>query len=469
MSGSRDRITLIGKESVGKSALAAGLTGLRPTDENVGGTTVSSEVYRTDGFDLVDTPGITLEADTETTREALAELGATDRVVLVVPATDLDRDLEDLLPLVEGRPGAMVVTHWDRVDVPDERETIASLESDLGVPVVPVDARRLTRVAADGGMAPDADPAAGADAGSVLEALRYAGLFPAAPTTRPGWEIEPSETILERPYLGPIASALVLLLPAVVAVWFANTVAGELVVEPAPVEAVGERVFAHQGAHLGQLVFQFLDAAFGQQRGVALVNQLVVRAPVVGLRAAGFVEQAFENAVELRHVFGAPDALDVGADLALVFVVGGQHVAEAADEGGHGGLQRGGGLAQAVLDHALLVDHFLEPLFGFLQRLDLERAGDDFLHHVELAAQPGVVVQQLADVFHQQQQDALERFLLVMRVGGLQLDADPQVFQPRCGLEQGGGAGGLAYGDGQLLGLFHQARIVRELRGDAEF
>ncbi|ELY60551.1 ferrous iron transport protein [Natronococcus amylolyticus DSM 10524] len=229
MSESRDRITLIGKESVGKSALAAGLTGSRPADRNVEGSTVSSEIYRTDGFELVDTPGITLEADTETTREALAELEATDRVVLVVPATDLDRDLEELLPLVEGRPGAVVVTHWDRIDDADDaEETIAELESDLGVPVVPVDARRLTRVAADGGVAPDADSAAGADAGSTLEALRYAGSFPVETTTHANWEIEPSETILERPYMGPIASALVLLLPAVVAVWFANTIAGEL-------------------------------------------------------------------------------------------------------------------------------------------------------------------------------------------------------------------------------------------------
>ncbi|AGB36335.1 nucleoside recognition domain-containing protein [Natronococcus occultus] len=229
MSSDRERLVLIGKESVGKSALTAGLTGSRPADEKLGGSTVSSEVYRTDGFELVDTPGITLEADTETTREALAELEATDRVVLVVPATDLDRDLADLLPLVEGRPGAVVVTHWDRIDDSSAaRERVASLESDLGVPVVPVDARRLTRVAADGGVAPDTGSPTGADAGAVLEALRYAGSFPAEMTTRAGWEIEPAETILERPYLGPIASTLVLLLPAVVAVWFANTVAGEL-------------------------------------------------------------------------------------------------------------------------------------------------------------------------------------------------------------------------------------------------
>ena len=150
-----------------------------------------------------------------------------------------------------------------------------------------------------------------------------------------------------------------------------------------------------------------------------------MRAPAVRLRSAGFLQQALENAVQLQHVFGAADAFDMGGDLALVFVVGRHGVAHAADEGGHRGLQRGGGLAQAVLDHALFVDDFLEPLLSLLQRMDFKRGGDDFLHHVELAAQPGVVVKQLADVFHQQQQDALEHFLLLLGIGGLHLDADP--------------------------------------------
>jgi hypothetical protein len=105
-----------------------------------------------------------------------------------------------------------------------------------------------------------------------------------------------------------------------------------------------------------------------------------------------------------------------------------------------------------VLDQALLVDDFLEPLFGFLQRLHLDRAGDDFLHHVELAAQPGVVVQQFADVFHQQQQDALERFLLVMGVGRLQLDATHSDFSPAAA-SRAAAAVGLAHGDGELLGF----------------
>ena len=151
----------------------------------------------------------------------------------------------------------------------------------------------------------------------------------------------------------------------------ARGLAREFVVQPAPVEAAGERVFAHQGAHLGELGFQFLDAAFGAQGGVAFLDQLLVGAHAVRLRRAGFFQQAFEDVVQFHHIFGVADAFDVGGDFPLVFVVCRHGIAHAANEGGHGGFQRGGGLAQAMLDHALLVDDFLEPFFGFLQRLDL--------------------------------------------------------------------------------------------------
>jgi len=51
-----------------------------------------------------------LDTDTEATREALSQLGEDETVMLVVPATDIDRDLADLLPLVEDRLGTIVVT-----------------------------------------------------------------------------------------------------------------------------------------------------------------------------------------------------------------------------------------------------------------------------------------------------------------------------------------------------------------------
>ncbi|SEH12815.1 Nucleoside recognition [Natronorubrum sediminis] len=184
---------------------------------------------------MVDTPGITLDADTKTTRDALAALECAATVVLVVPATDLDRDLADLLPLVQGRVGAVVVTHWDKVESIDEASgVVASLEADLGVPVMPVDARRLGRVAADGGVRAGGGVGTTdgsgrtADGRDVITALEHAGEFPAETAVRADWEIDPRKRVFDRPYLGPMAGALVLVLPALVAVWFANTVAGEL-------------------------------------------------------------------------------------------------------------------------------------------------------------------------------------------------------------------------------------------------
>ncbi|QRV17268.1 50S ribosome-binding GTPase [Haloterrigena salifodinae] len=234
-----NRAVLIGKESVGKSALAAGLTGAAPAAENVDGATVSNEVYRGGDLEVIDTPGITLEADTETTREALAALEGAETVVLVVPASAIARDLGDLLPLVRGRTGAVIVTHWDRVEAIDEterRRVVADLESDLGVPVVPVDARSLERdrVAADGGprggtTGTDGDRSmTPADGRAVRAALAHAAELPGDTAVEIDWDLEPPERVFDRPYLGSVASALVLLLPAVVAVWFANAVAAEL-------------------------------------------------------------------------------------------------------------------------------------------------------------------------------------------------------------------------------------------------
>lgn len=236
----RETIVVIGKESVGKSTLVAGLTGDRPTSGNFRGTTVRAERYTTERFEFVDTPGIVLDADTAATRDALAQVDDEETVLLVVPATDIDADLADLLSLVEGHLGAVAVTFWDRVE--DATETNRSLEmlaADLGVPVVPVDARAVNRPMADGGMPAEAIRE-GDTAGTtpehrksdgyaeLIQALDQPGTFPGTARREVGGRIEPPETVFEWPYIGPVLSALLLLVPAGIAVWFANTLAAEL-------------------------------------------------------------------------------------------------------------------------------------------------------------------------------------------------------------------------------------------------
>jgi ferrous iron transport protein B len=221
---SDETVTVVGKESVGKSELVASLTGDRPTASNFRGTTVRAERYSTGGYTFVDTPGIVLDADTEGTRAALDALGEEEKVMLVVPATDLDEDLGDLLPLVEGHVGSIVVTFWDKVDDNEgARLALEKLEETTGVPVTPVDARNVERVAADGGVG-----TAEGEYGRVLGALDEPGVFPDSPGTQVGWGIEPPATVFERDYVGPWVSVALLLLPTALAVWFANSLAGEV-------------------------------------------------------------------------------------------------------------------------------------------------------------------------------------------------------------------------------------------------
>ncbi|WP_101296657.1 nucleoside recognition domain-containing protein [Halegenticoccus soli] len=241
MDGRRD-VVVIGEEGVGKSSLVASLAGGGPTSGNFRGTTVRSEAYPAGKYRFVDTPGIALGADTATTREAVRRLDGTDLALLVVPATDVDRHLRELLPLVEGKTGAVVVTFWDRVDDgADAREAIDRLRDDLGVPIAPVDARSVDRI--DGGLGRvdggaevvgvgrgrQRDRRGGrGSADRVVRALERAEPFPGRVGAHVGWRIEPPETALERPYLGPPLCASVLLLPAVAAVLFANDVAAGL-------------------------------------------------------------------------------------------------------------------------------------------------------------------------------------------------------------------------------------------------
>lgn len=224
-------VVVVGKESVGKSELVSSLTGDRPTSGNFRGTTIRSERYETDEYDFVDTPGIVLETDTEATRDALREVEDGETVMLVVPATDLDNDLDELLPLVEGHLGAVVVTFWDKVEeTTDTRRALEQLSADIGVPVVPVDARTIDRPIADGGTPARVDGSESpADSyGRILNALDQPGVFAGSTRETFGRRIEPSKTVLEWPVVGPLVSLLLLLVPAGLAVWFANTLAGEL-------------------------------------------------------------------------------------------------------------------------------------------------------------------------------------------------------------------------------------------------
>ncbi|MFC6906431.1 nucleoside recognition domain-containing protein [Halalkalicoccus tibetensis] len=228
-----ETVVAVGAESVGKSTLVGALTGGAPKSGNVGGTTTAAERYEGNGLTVVDTPGVVLSGDLDSAGETLDALDEADAVLLVVSAPDLDDQLARLLPLVAGRRGAVAVTFWDKVgDEAAGREALAELEEETGVPFVPVDARELD----DPALATDG----GAPCGELRTALSNPTELPGGVRTRIGWGIEPPERVFERPIAGPLVALALLLLPAALAVAFANTAAGWLdpVVEAAFAPAV---------------------------------------------------------------------------------------------------------------------------------------------------------------------------------------------------------------------------------------
>ncbi|MFG0255985.1 MAG: GTPase domain-containing protein, partial [Rhodopirellula sp. JB053] len=200
-------VLVVGRESVGKSQLVSTLTGRSAGETNFRGSTVIVERYRSGdgGTEYIDTPGILRSSDTETTRLALAAIDEHDVVLLVVPATNLDHDLAEMLPLVAGKRGAVVVTYWDKVQ-PGEasQEALERLAADAGVAFMPVDARSLAEHARR----------------RMDEALTEPSEFGKSRlTTRAGWRIEPKPGWMEHRVAGPLIAIALLFLPALATIY----------------------------------------------------------------------------------------------------------------------------------------------------------------------------------------------------------------------------------------------------------
>lgn len=203
-------VALLGKEGAGKSRFVASLTGKAAYSSNFRGSTVQCEAYETPQATFVDTPGILRQSDSQTTAMALAQLAQHDCVILVAQATHIDSDLGDLLPLVQGKRGLVVVTFWDRVSAAGHGASLESLARAAGsIEVVPVDARNL-------GVA---------ERERIMAALENPKPFPEKLPLPAGWRVEPKPTVLERRRAGPAAAAALIMLPSVAAAAGANAFA----------------------------------------------------------------------------------------------------------------------------------------------------------------------------------------------------------------------------------------------------
>ena len=288
----QDCVVVIGKENTGKSQLIASLTGKSAYSDNFRGSTIACETYQSEAYTFIDTPGILYRSDTVTTRQALRQLQENDTVLLVVKATDVDQDLADLLPLVADKRGIVVITFWDKLfSTTHNQKVVREWSKTSNLSIVTVDARYLTAQQQN----------------FIVEALRQSHTFPIEwIPQRAGWHIQPQPTLLEHRNLGWLVAIALLLIPAIIAVWGANSFA--TIVDP-----VMQGVIASIIEPLSQLPIWLREILIGQYGLVTMGPLLFIWAmPTVVLyalflgayKASGLVERITITLDPLLRKFG---------------------------------------------------------------------------------------------------------------------------------------------------------------------
>jgi ferrous iron transport protein B len=137
------RILLVGNPNVGKSVLFSRLTGTHIIASNYPGTTVGfTKGYlnlEEERAELIDVPGnYSLEPSSKAEEVAVEMLKEGDLVINVVDATNLERNLNLTLQLLERQtPVIVALNMWDDTKHRGINVDVARLEGLLGVPVVP--------------------------------------------------------------------------------------------------------------------------------------------------------------------------------------------------------------------------------------------------------------------------------------------------------------------------------------------
>lgn len=204
-------VVLVGTESAGKTQLVRSLTGRSGESARFRGTTLACETYRFGETTFIDSPGILRSSDSETTRAALASLEEPDSTILLtLHASHLDSQIPELWPLLVGRHGIIVLSHWDQVqDLPDAIDVLAQLRKDTHVPVIPLDCRTLSEGQAE----------------EVFKSLAEPGHFAADVPQATALRDPPKKDLFQLPLVGPLLALFLLFAPAWFAVTWANSFA----------------------------------------------------------------------------------------------------------------------------------------------------------------------------------------------------------------------------------------------------
>jgi ferrous iron transport protein B len=137
------KILLMGNPNVGKSVIFSRLTGTRTIASNYPGTTVEfikgSLRLGQEQAEIIDVPGTyTLEPTSKAEEVAAEMLKEGDLVINVVDATNLERNLNLTLQLLERQaPVIVALNMWDDTRHRGINIDTAKLEALLGVPVIP--------------------------------------------------------------------------------------------------------------------------------------------------------------------------------------------------------------------------------------------------------------------------------------------------------------------------------------------
>jgi len=137
------KILLMGNPNVGKSAIFSRLTGVDVMVSNYPGTTIEIKKgkMKLDGqmVEVIDVPGIySLEPTSKAEEVAVSMLKEGDMVINVVDATNMERNLNLTLQLLERNiPVIIVLNFWDETRHLGIKIDAKKLETHLDIPVIP--------------------------------------------------------------------------------------------------------------------------------------------------------------------------------------------------------------------------------------------------------------------------------------------------------------------------------------------